>query len=111
MSLSVDNINKELLAGTSIGKIYRIFPTDLSATLHTEGHTSSINDISLLKGNNEIFATITKKGKQYMATSFAGANADAGRDYEVMGYGGANDYYKRDSRCGEECGWDMLLHR
>jgi len=63
MSLSVDHLNKELLAGTSAGKIYRIFPSDLSATLHTEGHTSAINDLSLLKGNNEIFATITKKGK------------------------------------------------
>jgi len=61
-SLSVDKANNEILAGTSIGNLYRIFPDDLSATLHTEGHVSAINGISFQKDNNEIFATITQNG-------------------------------------------------
>ena len=58
-SMSVDKNNNEILAGTSEGNLYRIFPDDLSAALHTEGHVSSINGISFQKDNNEIFATIT----------------------------------------------------
>jgi len=57
--MSVDEPNNEILAGTSNGNLYRIFPDDLSATLHTEGHVSSINGISFQKDNNDIFATIT----------------------------------------------------
>ena len=45
-TLSVDPFNKEILAGTSFGNIYRVYPDDLSATLHTEGHVSAINDVS-----------------------------------------------------------------
>lgn len=41
-SMSVDPFHKEILAGTSSGNIYRIYPDDLSATLHTEGHCSGI---------------------------------------------------------------------
>jgi len=46
MSLSADPFHSEILAGTSSGNIYRVFPEDLSATLHTEGHVTPINDIS-----------------------------------------------------------------
>jgi len=62
MSLSVDPNNNEILAGTSLGNIYRVYPDDLSATLHTEGHVSSIKDVAFMKGNNDIFASITSNG-------------------------------------------------
>ena len=62
MSLSADPFHSEILAGTSSGNIYRVFPEDLSATLHTEGHVTPINDISFQAGNNDIFATVTDGG-------------------------------------------------
>ena len=45
-TLSADPFHNEILAGTSTGNIYRIFPDDLSATLHTEGHVTPINDVA-----------------------------------------------------------------
>lgn len=45
MTLSLSCDNKELLAGTSNGKIYRVLTATLDATLHSESHTSGINDI------------------------------------------------------------------
>ena len=45
-SLSPDYKTNEILAGTSDGNIYKLFPEDLSATLNTEGHISPIIDIS-----------------------------------------------------------------
>lgn len=46
MSISVSNDKKELIVGTTGGKLYRILTTDLSFMLHTDAHTGCINDIS-----------------------------------------------------------------
>lgn len=46
MSISVSNDKKELIVGTSGGKIYRMLTTDLSFMLHTDAHTGCINDIT-----------------------------------------------------------------
>ncbi len=62
VSLSVSNDEKELIAGTSSGKIYRILTATLDAMLHTEGHIESVNDIVFPVGSNENFATIDDSG-------------------------------------------------
>lgn len=46
MSISVSNDKKELVVGTTGGKLYRMLTTDLSFMLHTDAHTGCINDIS-----------------------------------------------------------------
>jgi WD40 repeat protein len=45
MSLSVSNDKKELIVGTSGGKLYRMLTHDLSFMLHTDAHTGCINDL------------------------------------------------------------------
>ena len=37
---------KEVLAGTSLGKIYRMLSSDLSFMIHTDAHFACINSIS-----------------------------------------------------------------
>lgn len=37
---------KEIIVGTSGGKIYRMLVADLSFMLHTDAHTGCLNDIS-----------------------------------------------------------------
>lgn len=46
MSLSASNDKKELIAGTSGGKLYRMLTNDLSFMLHTDAHTGCINDLA-----------------------------------------------------------------
>ena len=46
MSLSVSNDKKELIVGTSGGKLFRMLSTDLSFMLHTDAHTGCINDLA-----------------------------------------------------------------
>lgn len=46
MSLSVSNDKKELIVGTSGGKLFRMLATDLSFMLHTDAHTGCINDLA-----------------------------------------------------------------
>ena len=45
VSISSTNDKKELIVGTSGGKLYRMLTTDLSFMLHTDAHTGCINDI------------------------------------------------------------------
>lgn len=45
MSISVSADKKEIIVGTSGGKIYRMLTADLSFMLHTDAHTGSINDL------------------------------------------------------------------
>ena len=46
MSIAVSADKKELIVGTSGGKIYRMLIADLSFMLHTDAHTGSINDLN-----------------------------------------------------------------
>jgi len=46
MSLTVSNDQKELLAGTMNGKLYRVLENDLSFLVHTDSHTGQINDVN-----------------------------------------------------------------
>ena len=45
VSISVASDKKELIVGTSGGKLYRTLAADLSFMLHTDAHTGSINDL------------------------------------------------------------------
>lgn len=45
MSITVSADKKELIVGTSGGKIYRMLTGDLSFMLHTDAHTGCINDL------------------------------------------------------------------
>ena len=46
MSISISNDKKELICGTSGGKLYRMLTNDLSFMLHTDAHTGCINDLA-----------------------------------------------------------------
>jgi cilia- and flagella-associated protein 52 len=46
MSIAVCSDKKELVVGTSGGKLYRMLTADLSFMLHTDAHTGSINDLT-----------------------------------------------------------------
>lgn len=56
MSPSIDS--KEIICGTSNGKIYRVLTSDLVYMLHTDAHVNSINDISFPLNSSDYFATI-----------------------------------------------------
>jgi hypothetical protein len=45
MSIAVSSDIKELIVGTSGGKLYRLLTGDLSFMLHTDAHTGCINDV------------------------------------------------------------------
>ncbi len=60
-SLTLSSDKKELLAGTNLGKIYRLLSSDLSFMVHTDAHFSCINDISF-GGRSDVFATIDEGG-------------------------------------------------
>ena len=62
MNISSDIEKKEILCGTSTGKIYRVLTSDLSAHLHTDSHIASLNDIAFPLNSNEIFGTIDDIG-------------------------------------------------
>lgn len=59
LSLGLDG--KELIAGTSNGKIYRMLTGDLSFMIHTDAHYGGINDINFGANNNE-FVCIDETG-------------------------------------------------
>lgn len=46
VSLAASGDKKELIVGTSGGKIYRMLTTDLSFMLHTDAHTGCLNDLN-----------------------------------------------------------------
>ena len=60
-SLSLGLDKKELIAGTSKGKIYRMLKGDLSFMIHTDAHFSTINDVNFGANNNE-FVCIDETG-------------------------------------------------
>jgi len=57
----LSNDKKEVLAGTSLGKIYRMLTSDLSFMLHTDAHFSCINAVSFGE-RPETFVTIDEAG-------------------------------------------------
>jgi len=56
VSPSIDK--KELICGTSNGKIYRVLTNDLTYMLHTDAHVNCIHDIAFPLNSNDNFATI-----------------------------------------------------
>lgn len=60
-SLSLGLDKKELIAGTSKGKIYRMLTGDLSFMIHTDAHFGAINDVNFGANNNE-FVCIDETG-------------------------------------------------
>lgn len=45
-SLTIDRSGRELLVGTSAGKIFRLISNSLDCTTHSEGHLSAIMGLS-----------------------------------------------------------------
>ncbi len=62
MSLSLSNDKKELIAGTSGGKLYRMLTNDLSFMLHTDAHTGCINDLTFSSLRSDQFLSIDDNG-------------------------------------------------
>lgn len=56
ISSSIDK--KELICGTTSGKIYRLLASDLNFMVHTDAHISCIYDIAFPLSSNDFFATI-----------------------------------------------------
>lgn len=52
---------KELVVGTSGGKLYRMLAADLSFMLHTDAHTGCINDLTF-GGRSDQFLAIDENG-------------------------------------------------
>ena len=61
-SLSLSTDQKELVAGTSTDRIYRLLTTDLSYLVHTEAHDGSVNDISFGSTRSDQFCCIDSAG-------------------------------------------------
>lgn len=61
MSINLSNDEKEMIVGTVSGKMYRVLTADLSFMLHSDAHSSSINDISFGQDSNT-FAAIDESG-------------------------------------------------
>jgi len=62
MSLSLNQEGKELLVGSSTGKVLRSFAGDLSTAIISEGHIDQIGQVSFKRGTTEYFATIDYAG-------------------------------------------------
>lgn len=60
-SLSLSPDKKEILAGTSTSKIYRLLSNDLSFMLHTDAHFCDLNDVAI-GGRSDQFVTIDEAG-------------------------------------------------
>jgi hypothetical protein len=60
-SLTLSADRKEILAGTNLGKIYRMLTSDLSFMLHTDAHFACINSISF-GDRADSFVTIDEAG-------------------------------------------------
>ena len=61
MSINLSNDEKELIVGTISGKMYRVLTSDLSFMLHSDAHSSCINDLSFGNDSN-LFASIDECG-------------------------------------------------
>ena len=62
MSTSISNDKKELIVGTSGGKLYRMLTQDLSFMLHTDAHTGCINDLTFSNTRSDQFLSIDENG-------------------------------------------------
>lgn len=58
ISISPSIDKKELICGTSNGKIYRVLAGDLTYLIHTDAHVSCINDVAFPLNTSDYFATI-----------------------------------------------------
>lgn len=63
MSVCISPDGKELMAGTSSGKLYRVLTDDLSFLLHTDAHTGSINDLHFSPKRSDQFVSIDENGQ------------------------------------------------
>lgn len=61
VSINGSSDKKELIVGTTGGKMYRMLTTDLSFMLHTDAHTGSINDMNFGKRSDQ-FLSIDENG-------------------------------------------------
>ena len=61
MSVNLANDNKELIAGTVGGKLYRVLTNDLSFLLRSEAHTGVIKDVAFGKDSDK-FISIDSNG-------------------------------------------------
>jgi WD40 repeat protein len=62
MSIAVSPDKKELIVGTSGGKMYRVLTADLSFMLHTDAHTGCLNDIVFGTDRSDRFLCIDENG-------------------------------------------------
>jgi cilia- and flagella-associated protein 52 len=62
VGLSMSNDGKELLSGTSAGKIFKSLAGDLSSTVHAEGHVETISEVNFKRDSLDLFATIDIAG-------------------------------------------------
>jgi WD40 repeat protein len=64
-SLSLSNDNKEVIVGTTAGKLYRMLCNDLSFMVHTDAHCGAVNDISFGSRSDQ-FACIDEYGEMQL---------------------------------------------
>ena len=62
MSLCISNDQKEIIAGTIGGKLYRVIASDLSFLLHTDAHSGAINDLHFSPKRCDQFVSIDEHG-------------------------------------------------
>eukprot|EP00744_Colponema_vietnamica_P009814 GILI01013927.1.p1 GENE.GILI01013927.1~~GILI01013927.1.p1 ORF type:complete len:623 (+),score=120.64 GILI01013927.1:91-1959(+) len=60
ISLSVDG--RELLVGTSAGKIYRLLSSDLASACVAESHVDTVTDVSFTPDRSDVFCTVSEGG-------------------------------------------------
>ena len=53
VSISLSNDKKEIIVGSSGGKLYRMLTLDLSFMLHTDAHTGCINDLAFANNRSD----------------------------------------------------------
>jgi len=61
MSINLSPDHRELIVGTIAGKIYRVLTNDFSFLLHSDAHSSAINDVCFGKDSNN-FVSIDESG-------------------------------------------------
>ena len=61
MSINVSPDGQELIVGTISGKLYRVLCNDFSFMLHSDAHSSAVNDLSF-GSNSDSFVAIDESG-------------------------------------------------
>jgi len=61
MSINLSPDHRELIVGTIAGKIYRVLTNDFSFLLHSDAHSSAVNDVCFGKDSNN-FVSIDESG-------------------------------------------------